>query len=277
MLWVSQKGLLRKVDFTEPAKVGETRYAADEADDAPIPADVREALSAARAVPDAPAQIEVQRQPAGRGSTGGASKPENCKARRRHPAPDDRAPGRLKLPDNAYARTGIPVTALKWQVLPAWGEAKDGLQVGIRVNGEASIGGKVLVELWITNSGKEDVRFVQCGRIDVGLRVMAKDKSGKDHSAEIPGDRSRPVFHGIQLPPGHITKLKEFALDLKSEAERPTVGAEGKSHGPARRLQTAREMERFRPTRTHEWRGELEDRGGKHRRRAQGRGCENHA
>ncbi len=218
VLWVSQKGLLRKIDFTEPAKVEETRYAADKADAAPIPADIREALRAALAVPDAPKQIETPLPPAAIAPA--ASEPKQQGAEATLP-PDDRDHARPKLPDNAYARTGIPVTALKWQVLPAWGEAKDGLQVGIRVNGEASIGGKVLVELWITNSGKEDVRFVQCGRIDVGLRVMAKDKSGKDHSAEIPGDRSRPVFHGIQLPPGHITKLKEFALDLKSEAGAP--------------------------------------------------------
>jgi len=51
VLWVQQAGLLRKIDFTDLAKVEETRFEADqEVEDAPMPADIREALRAALAV-----------------------------------------------------------------------------------------------------------------------------------------------------------------------------------------------------------------------------------
>ena len=56
VMWVTQKGLLRKIDFTNPAKVEETRFEADKDAAAPIPPDIREALRAALAVPDAPKQ-----------------------------------------------------------------------------------------------------------------------------------------------------------------------------------------------------------------------------
>ena len=71
VLWVTQKGLLRKIDFTDPAKVEETRYEGDKAADAPIPPDIREALRTALDVPDAPKQ---QQEPlrASRAGTGDA-------------------------------------------------------------------------------------------------------------------------------------------------------------------------------------------------------------
>ena len=64
VMWVTQKGLLRKIDFTNPAKVEETRFEADKAADAPIPPDIREALRAALDVPDAPKQMQEPLKPA---------------------------------------------------------------------------------------------------------------------------------------------------------------------------------------------------------------------
>jgi hypothetical protein len=64
VLWVAQKGLLRKIDFTNPAKIGETSYEADAAATAPIPPDIREALRAALDVPDAPEQEQEPLRPA---------------------------------------------------------------------------------------------------------------------------------------------------------------------------------------------------------------------
>ena len=64
VMWVQQKGLLRKLDFSKIAQVEETRYEGDEAAEAPIPADVGEAVRAALAVPDAPKQIEKPLPPA---------------------------------------------------------------------------------------------------------------------------------------------------------------------------------------------------------------------
>ena len=65
ILWVSQKGLLRKLDFTSPAKVEETRYEGTQTDTAPLPADLRKALSTAVS-PDAPVQQpkRIQEPPA---------------------------------------------------------------------------------------------------------------------------------------------------------------------------------------------------------------------
>ncbi len=53
-LWVQQKGLLRKIVFSNYATAEESRYEGDKAADAPIPADIREVLRAALVVPDAP-------------------------------------------------------------------------------------------------------------------------------------------------------------------------------------------------------------------------------
>ncbi len=120
--------------------------------------------------------------------------------------------------DSVYVRTGLPVVAMKWPTPPSWGEAKDGLQVGMRVNGDAHIGGDVKVELWVCNSSARDIRFRQCGRTDVGLQVAAKDGSGKEHEAEMAGSEDIPVWQRIQLPPGHLLKVKEFVLRFDVEA-----------------------------------------------------------
>jgi len=63
-LWVSQKGLLRSLDFADPASVRETRYEGDRTASAPIPAGVREALRAALVIPDGPRQVQEPLRPA---------------------------------------------------------------------------------------------------------------------------------------------------------------------------------------------------------------------
>ena len=64
VLWVAQKGLLRSFDFSDPASVKETRYQGGEVATAPIPADVRGALSDALAAPAAPKQVHKPLRPA---------------------------------------------------------------------------------------------------------------------------------------------------------------------------------------------------------------------
>ncbi len=64
VLWVSQKGLLRSYDFTDPAVVKETRYEGDQAASARIPAEVREALRAAVEKSDVPAEQPKLKPPA---------------------------------------------------------------------------------------------------------------------------------------------------------------------------------------------------------------------
>lgn len=85
VMWVTQKGLLRKFDFTNPAKIVETRYEGDKAADASIPADVREAMRAVLADPDAPKQIQEPPNPAAPGTTPApapaAEKPKDAAAK----------------------------------------------------------------------------------------------------------------------------------------------------------------------------------------------------
>lgn len=64
LMWVQQKGLLRRIDFSNYATAEESRYEADKAAAAPIPADIREALRAALDVPDAPKQGPEAKPPA---------------------------------------------------------------------------------------------------------------------------------------------------------------------------------------------------------------------
>jgi beta-lactamase regulating signal transducer with metallopeptidase domain len=53
VLWVAQKGLLQKIDFSKPDKVELARYEGDRVASAPIPAEIREALQSALALRDA--------------------------------------------------------------------------------------------------------------------------------------------------------------------------------------------------------------------------------
>ena len=127
----------------------------------------------------------------------------------------DPKPAGTKLSDSAYPKSGVPLAESAWP-MPPWGQEKDGLSAGIRVTGEARIGGEVKAELWVRNSSAKDVKFSHCHRADVGMRVVAKDKAGKDHSADITSFRGRPVFGRLLLPPGHIVKLKEFSVKFRA-------------------------------------------------------------
>jgi beta-lactamase regulating signal transducer with metallopeptidase domain len=62
VMWVSEKGLLRSFDFTDPAAVKETRYEGEKTDTAPLPVGIRKAITAALTVPDAPVQLPKQIQ-----------------------------------------------------------------------------------------------------------------------------------------------------------------------------------------------------------------------
>jgi beta-lactamase regulating signal transducer with metallopeptidase domain len=53
VFWLQQEGMLRKIDFSNPAKVVEVRYESDKAGAAPVPSDIREALRAEPIVPAA--------------------------------------------------------------------------------------------------------------------------------------------------------------------------------------------------------------------------------
>ena len=80
----------------------------------------------------------------------------------------DPKPAGTKLPDSAYPKSGVPL-AEPALPMPPWGQEKDGLSAGIRVTGEARIGGEVKAELWVRNSSAKDVKFSHCHRADVGM------------------------------------------------------------------------------------------------------------
>ena len=60
--------------------------------------------------------------------------------------PVDGTPVHSKLADDRYAKNGVPLAEQTWP-MPPWGEEKDGLSAGIRVIGDARIGGEVKAEL----------------------------------------------------------------------------------------------------------------------------------
>ncbi len=118
-------------------------------------------------------------------------------------------------------KSGVPLAEQTWP-MPPWGAEKDGLSAGIRIIGEARIGGEVKAELWVRNSGTKDVTFSQCPRADFGLHVVTQDKDGKEHSADITQFHGYPVLTRLLLPAGNIVKLKEFTIKLgaKKDGER---------------------------------------------------------
>ena len=130
--------------------------------------------------------------------------------------PVDGPPARPRLPNDSYARSGVPLAEQAWP-MPPWGAEKDGLSAGLRVIGDARIGGEVKAELWVRNSSVKDVKFSQNSRSDIGLSVVAKDKDGKEHAADITQFDGYPVFLHLLLPPGHVVKVKQFAVRLDAQ------------------------------------------------------------
>jgi hypothetical protein len=68
-----------------------------------------------------------------------------------------------------------------------WTRGEDPLVLGMRVASDAkwNIGGQARVELVVRNVSGSDVKFPQTLRADNGLSVVAIDKDGKEHQAEI--------------------------------------------------------------------------------------------
>ena len=160
----------------------------------------------------ADAQIDppdVQKAPA---APGGANRQPSVKENREE---GTQIP---KIADRVYAKSGVPLDEQSWP-MPPWGVEKDGLSSGIRVMPvETHVGGEVKVELWVRNSGKKDVKFNRCPRADIGLRVIAKDSNGADHTADITSFDAYPVFLPLLLPPGYIVKVKEFTVRFDAPA-----------------------------------------------------------
>ena len=161
--------------------------------------------------------------------------------------------------DHTYSGVGFPVDAFKF-AMPPWGEVKDGLRTGIRIMGEARIGGRVQVELWIQNTSTKSVRFRESGDVDRGLAVIAEDSDGKIHPATLSSIRSYVPSRPYRLPPGYILKAKEFTLFLDSEANAHPRGLSANLHLPegTYKLHTIWGGAKAKDVPEIEWKGEIE-------------------
>ncbi len=103
-------------------------------------------------------------------------------------------------------------TATLAATLTNWSAEQDGLRLGMRILAPAGwrLGGHVGVELWVANMSPQEVKFGHSGRTDAGLSVIARDKDGKEHSADITQYRGMLFYLPWRLPPSHSVKVKEF-------------------------------------------------------------------
>jgi hypothetical protein len=206
VLWVSEKGLLQRIDFTNPAKVEETRFEANKAADAPIPPDIRKILSGALA-PDEPNKTREDAAPK-------PAAPAPATPKQEPQTPNEGAAA--KLPDDALWKTKVPFEKIP-VAITKWSAEKNGLRLGMRVVAEEGwrIGGKVKVELWLHNPGAKNISFSATpGRADAGLSVAAKDSKGEDHWAENGNVDIVAIPMTCVLPAGHVAKVKDFTLSF---------------------------------------------------------------
>ncbi len=259
VLWVLQRDLARKYDFTNPWKVQETRFA--EGGIINIPEHLREAMKKAFDVPDAPVQ-----QPA-------SEKPTQAST-----------PKQPKLTDDAYARLGVhsqkfreedakrPGGELMGAVLEPSkpeGRDKEPLVLGVRTASDAQgrIGGTAKVGLVVRNRtggiGRNqpgsDVKFSYTGRLDNGLSVVAVDEAGKEHGATIAHFDGELGFQHMLLPVAHVASIKEFTVRFDAEkrgVSEPRVAA---FHLPPGKYKLRCKWNDARPDVAHEgeWTGEL--------------------
>ena len=96
---------------------------------------------------------------------------------------------------------------------------EDPLVLGMRVASDAkwNIGGHASVELVVRNASASDVKFSQTARADNGLSVVAIDKDGKEHQAEIAHFDGLLLWNHLLLPRSHVVMVKSFTLRFDPE------------------------------------------------------------
>jgi hypothetical protein len=133
--------------------------------------------------------------------------------------------------------------------------------LGMRVASDAkwNIGGQARVELVVRNFSGSDVKFSQTPRADNGLSVVAIDKDGKEHQAEIAQFDSWLVFNHLLLPRAHVVTVKSFTVRFdpeKRDVSEPGVAA---FHLPPGNYKLRCKWNDAQPEVAHEgeWTGEL--------------------
>ncbi len=131
------------------------------------------------------------------------------------------APKLAKLPDESYAKPGVPIGELAKGDFQ-WSEAQDGLSLGMSVP-EAGwrVGSEVKMELWVRNPGAEDVKLQHIARRDIGLRVFMIGADDREHEAAIAQFDGWPVFNRAILPAGHAFEAKKFSVVFLPPGRKP--------------------------------------------------------
>ena len=124
-------------------------------------------------------------------------------------------PERVKFPDEHYTKDGFPLEDLDGEGV-TWNADENGLSLGYRVTGDEwrILGKDLKVELWVRNSGKEDVKFQILRRTDEGLRVKLTGADGKTHVATVVPTDNWLVGMKHHLSPGQCIKVNEFSVGL---------------------------------------------------------------
>ncbi|MDZ4687695.1 MAG: hypothetical protein SH850_21700 [Planctomycetaceae bacterium] len=138
---------------------------------------------------------------------------------------------------------------------------EDPLVLGMRVASDAkwNIGGQARVELVVRNASGSDVQFPQTPRADNGLSVVAIDKDGKEHQAEIAQVDSWLVWNHLLLPRSHIVMVKSFTLRFDPEKRGVSKHGVAAFHIPPGNYKLRCKWNDARPEVAHdgEWTGEL--------------------
>jgi hypothetical protein len=177
-----------------------------------------------------------------------------------------------ELPDEAYTTTGIHCQKFREEdakrlggelmdnVLE-WTRGEGPLVLGMRVASDAkwNIGGQAKVELVVRNASGSDVKFPQTPRADNGLSVVAIDKDGKEHRAEIAQFDSWLVLNHLLLPRSHVVMVKSFTLRFDPEKRGVSKYGVAAFHLPPGDYTLRCKWSDARPEVVHEgeWTGEL--------------------
>lgn len=155
-------------------------------------------LSAAIAVPIAMLRAQEEK-PAEAKATNSET------AEKEKPAPPSR---------DDYISNATPIKKLGFEI-PALGKPKNGLSLGVRpIAGQWRVGSEVQLQFWITNTGKDEVRFQMCSLPELGTSLLLTDRSGTKHRATCTGSARWPRHARLLVAPGEAVLTQTLSAVL---------------------------------------------------------------